>query len=129
MRRYFLLTSFIISMVSGCYCSTYPYYDTYPYPGPYDTAPNGSLTVANHSQSRITQLLFMRSGSGVWGPNLLGSTLSPGEQAVATLDCDYWDVLVGDEFGRQCVRPSLYVCQTNDVWVIVEDTLRTCSAF
>lgn len=128
MRRYFLLTSFIISMVSGCYCSTYPYpYDSYPYP--YDTGPNGSLTVANHSQSRITQLLFARAGSSTWGPNLLGSTLSPGEQAVATLDCDSWDVLVGDEFGRQCVRPALYVCQTNDVWVITEDTLRTCSAF
>jgi hypothetical protein len=119
-----------LSVVSGCYCSYYPYYpyDTC-YPYPCDTTTNGTLTVANHSQSTITQLLFARSGTAVWGPNLLGNNLQPGEQAVATLDCDYWDILVGDEFGRQCVRPALYVCQTNDVWVVEEETLRSCSSF
>src|SRR4051812_21532128 len=125
MRSFLFLTCFMIAAL----CSCGPAYPPTPYPY-VGAAPNGgTLTVSNQSQSRLTQLHFTFSASAAWGPNLLPTILSPGEQTVATLDCGTWDVLVGDEFGRQCVLPQLQVCNTNEVWVIYEDTLRTCNAF
>lgn len=128
MRNPLLLTCFVFSMLLGLGCGTY---DPYPYGGYAYAAPAnvGTLTVSNQSQSTLTQLFFTYSASAAWGPNLLPSWLSPGEQTVANLECAVWDVLVGDEFGRQCVLSGIEVCQTNEVWVIYEDTLRTCSRF
>lgn len=128
MRNLFLLSCFAVSMVSGCYYDPYPY--PYPYPGYVVAQPyQGSLTISNQSQSTLTQLHFTLTANATWGPNLLSGVLRPGEQSVASVDCGVWDVLVGDEFGRQCVLPGIELCQTNEVWVVSEDILRTCNAF
>lgn len=89
---------------------------------------DSSLTVINESSYIIEEIYVAPVGTRTWGADLLGlDVLYPGESLTVYLDyCDYYDVLVVDELGAECVLDSLYLCYDDAAWVIDNFVLDTC---
>lgn len=98
--------------------------DPGPAPGP---SPEGSITIDNASNYVLTEVRVTTVRSSSWGPNLLGvDVLYPNETITVRVACGTWDVLVSDEFARDCVISAVYLCGSGQVWVIDDRTLISC---
>ncbi len=103
-------------LVSGCIYSEGP--------APVSDA---TITVENFSSYVITEIRVTPVRSSSWGPNLLyGDVLYPNEQITVRVACGTWDVLVSDEYARDCVIGAVYLCGSDQVWTIDDRTLSRC---
>ena len=90
---------------------------------------DSSFTIRNSSDYVIEYIYVSPSDSSSWGPDLLGGdVLYPGESlTVDYLDCDYYDVMVVDEFGVECILETEYLCFDDGYWRITNTTLGICA--
>lgn len=116
MRGSVLLAGVLAVVVSGCIVVDAP--------GPSSDA---TITIANASNYVVTEVRVTHVRSSSWGPNLLGNdVLYPNEQITVRVACGTWDVLVSDEYARDCVIAAVYLCGSDQVWTIDDRTLRSC---
>lgn len=88
---------------------------------------DSSLTVQNDSSYLIYEIRVTDVGSTNWGPNLLGGDiLRPGEALTILVDCGFYDVLLVDDTGADCVLYDLDLCFDDAVWVIDNVELDAC---
>jgi hypothetical protein len=88
---------------------------------------DASITIVNDSDYVLVDLRVSPVGSASWGPNLLrGDVLFPDEEITIVVDCDYYDVLIEDDFGATCVLADLDLCFSDDLWVVTNATLAFC---
>jgi hypothetical protein len=89
---------------------------------------DSTLTVINDSSYVIEEIYVAPVGTTTWGPDLLGNdVLYPDESLTIYLSyCDYYDVLIVDEYGLECVLDKLYLCYDDAAWVIDNFELATC---
>lgn len=121
MRRSLLLPGLLAAFASGCYLSPGPL------PGPLPTD-DGTITIDNGSSSVLTEVRVTAVQSSSWGPNLLGGDiLYPNERLTVGVACGTYDVLVVDEYDRDCVLGNIDLCLADQVWVIDDSTLRYCA--
>lgn len=118
MHRLLMLTGLFAAAVSGCYCGP----GQVPGPGNSD----GTITIDNASGFVITEIRVTPVNSRNWGPNLLADVLFPGEQITVRVACDTYDVLVADEFARDCILGPIDLCFSDELWAIDNYTLRSC---
>jgi hypothetical protein len=92
---------------------------------------NATLTIDNQSSVMLTEINLAPIDSPVFGPNLLdGDVLLPGEViTVVDIPCDFFDVRVVDEFGTNCILPSVDLCFSDALWVIDDFELAACDEF
>jgi hypothetical protein len=121
MRRSTLVFGLFATLASGCF------YVEAPPPGP---GPNsdGSLTIDNASSYVLTAIHVTAVSSSTWGSNLLGNDiLYPDERLTVAVACNDYDVLIVDEYDRDCVLSNVDLCFTDQLWVIDNNTLRYCA--
>jgi hypothetical protein len=115
MRGSVLLAGLLGVVVSGCI-----------YTGPAPSS-DATITIDNASSYVLTEVRVTHVRSSSWGPNLLGGdVLYPNEQITVRVACGTWDVLVSDEYARDCVIAAVYLCGSDQVWTIDDRTLRSC---
>ena len=121
MRASWTIGCVLALAVSGCLCGG---------PDPYRYGGGGgsvsTLTVDNASSYVLTELRVTPLRSPDWGPNLLPDLLFPNEQITVTVACDTWDVLIVDEYGRDCVLEAIDLCFSDRLWTIDNRTLSRC---
>ena len=90
---------------------------------------DSSITIWNASDYVIEYIYVSPSDSNHWGPDLLGGdVLYPDEEiTIHNLDCDYYDVMVVDEYHVECVLEAEYLCFDDEVWRITNSTLDHCA--
>ena len=119
-------SSFVLLAVfaSGCF-----YVDPGPGPGPGPgPSSSGSITIDNGSSYVLTEIRVTAVSSSSWGSNLLGNDiLYPNEQLTVAVACNDYDVLIVDEFNRDCVLSNVDLCFSDQRWVIDNTTLRYCA--
>jgi hypothetical protein len=116
MSKPLVLTSLLAMLASGCF---------YPVgPGP---DPDGTITIENGSSYVLTEVRVTPVDSSSWGPNLLRSALYPDERLTVSVACDTYDVLISDEYARDCTLESVDLCFSDKLWVIDNGTLRYCA--
>lgn len=121
MRSSLVLFGLVAAFASGCF------YVEGPPPGP---GPNssGTVTIDNASSYVLEEIRVTAVNSTTWGPNLLrGDVLFPDEQFTIAVACNTYDVLIVDEFNRDCVLTDLDLCFSDQLWVIDNTTLRYCA--
>ena len=87
---------------------------------------DSSLVVSNRSAFEIDEIYVTQIENPSWGPNLLYTTLAPGETINVDICCGTYDTLVVDETGAECEVPSVELCFEKDDWVIGNES---CSVF
>jgi len=92
-----------------------------------DPGQDASLTIVNDSDYILEEVRIAPVDSRSWGPNMTPDALFPGENLTVTVDCDYYDVLVVDETGVDCVLADIDLCFSDDTWVITNATLDACA--
>jgi hypothetical protein len=112
MRSPLILTGILAAFASGCFIS----------PGP-----DATVTIENRSAYVLTEVRVTAVNSSSWGPNLLSNFLYPGERLTIAVACDTYDVLISDEYQRDCVLSTLDLCFSDKLWVIDNATLRNCA--
>jgi hypothetical protein len=117
MRSSLLLTGLLATFTSGCF-----YVD--PGPGP---SSDGTMTIDNGSSYVLNEVRITTVRSSSWGPNLLSHALTPNQQLTVSVACNTYDVLISDEYARDCVLSSVDLCFADKVWVIDNATLRNCA--
>ncbi len=125
MRNHYIWASLIVSAlaasVAGC---TNDDDDVVIVPAP---VPGASLVFVNESDFTIDQIYLAAVDDPSYGPNLLGSdVLLPGDELVLDVACDFYDVLLIDEFGAECELFDLDLCLNDATFVIGNNT---CVAF
>lgn len=121
MRTSILATGLLAVLASGCF-----YVEPAPQPVPQPTS-DATITIDNASSYVLHELRVTTVRSSSWGPNLLGSdVLYPNERITVSVACGTWDVLVSDEYARDCVLSAIYLCGTDQVWAITNSTLANC---
>lgn len=118
------LSLVFLALISGCFYGPPP--GPAPTPGP---APNtdGTLTIDNFSSYVLIDIRVTAVNSRTWGPNLLGGDiLYPDEQLTVAVACNDYDVLIADEYDRECILSNLDLCLSNQTWVIDDTTLGSC---
>ena len=126
MRSPLLATSLLAVLASGCFYVEGPP-TTGPGPGP-GPSPSGTITIDNGSSYVLTEIRVTAVSSSSWGSNLLGTDiLYPDEQLTVSVACNDYDVLIVDEFDRDCVLPNVDLCRADTLWVIDNTTLRYCA--
>lgn len=88
--------------------------------------PDGTITIQNSSAHVLTELYVASVNQSGWGPNLLPDVLFTSEQITVQVGCDLYDVMVTDDRQRDCVLGNLDLCFSDHLWVIDNDTLRSC---
>lgn len=119
MRHPLAVIGLLSVIVSGCFCGGGPNQHRV-------ANAESTITVANESSFVITEVLITQVNSATWGPNLLRDVLFPGEQITVEVACDTYDVLIADEYGRDCILGAVDLCFSNELWVIDNSTLRFC---
>lgn len=108
-----------------------------PYPPPSNPPPSnpppdddGELLIDNQSSFDLYEIYVTPIDAEYWGPDQLdGSILEPGEALSLGLDCDYYDVLVVDDFGHECEILDLDVCYDTLHLRITNGLLDDCLGF
>lgn len=119
MRSSLLLSSLLAVFASGCF-----------YVEPIGPAPgnsDGTLTIDNASAYVLTDIRITEVRSSTWGPNLIGQALYPDERVTISVACATYDVLISDEYARDCTLSSVNLCFSDKIWVIDNATLRNCA--
>ncbi len=126
MRSSLLVTGLFALFASGCFYVEGPPVSG---PGPSPTpTPSGSITLDNASSYVLTEIRVTTVNSSTWGSNLLGSDiLYPNERLTVSVACNDYDVLIVDEFNRDCVLSNVDLCASSTLWVIDNTTLRYCA--
>ena len=90
---------------------------------------DSSITIWNDSDYVIEYLYVSPSDSSHWGPDLLGGdVLYPNDEVtIHNLDCDYYDVMVVDEYDVECILDDEYLCFDDELWIITNITLDRCA--
>ena len=121
MRTSALLTGLLAVFVSGCF------YVEDPGPQHQPVPTNATMTIDNASSYVLTEVRVTTVRSSSWGPNLLGSgVLYPNERITVSVACGTWDVLVSDQYARDCVLSAVYLCGSDQIWAISNSTLANC---
>ncbi len=82
---------------------------------------NATLTVHNHSSHAIVELRLAEVHDANWGPNLLGRTMWPSDDAViGNITCGHYDVLAVDAHAASCMLADEYMCGGDHTWVITD---------
>lgn len=122
MRRSLFVIGLFATLASGCFYVEGPP----PGPGPGPSS-DGSITIDNASSYVLTEIRVTAVSSSTWGPNLLaGDILYPDEQITISVACNDYDVLIVDEYDRDCVLSNLDLCFSDQLWVIDNTTLQYC---
>jgi hypothetical protein len=110
--------------------SPYPSPGPSPGPSPSPLPPDGLLRIDNDSSFDLYGIYVTPIDAASWGSDLLGGdVLFPGERLTIEVGCDYYDAMVVDEFGYECVIESLDLCGDSVTWRITNDALAACSGF
>ena len=121
MRSPLLATGLLALFASGCF------YVEGPPPGPGPSS-SGTITIDNGSSYVLTEIRVTAVSSSSWGANLLGGDiLYPDEQLTVSVACNDYDVLIVDEYDRDCVLSNVDLCRADTRWVIDNTTLRYCA--
>lgn len=116
-----LLAGVLVALASGCF------YVPDPGPGPGPSS-DGTITIDNASAYVLTEVRITAIDSTTWGANLLrGDVLYPDERFTVAVVCDVYDVLIVDEFNRDCILDAVDLCFSDQLWVIDNTTLRYCA--
>jgi hypothetical protein len=92
-----------------------------------DSGNDSTITVDNESSFVLDEVHVAPVDSQSWGPNLVPEALFPGESVDISVSCDFYDVLVVDETGVDCVLSDLDLCFSSGVWVVTDGTLDNCA--
>jgi hypothetical protein len=93
-----------------------------------DDDDDSTLTVVNDSSFVITEIHVAAVDSPSWGPNLVPDELFPGEEVLITgIDCDFYDVMVTDKTGVDCVLADFDLCFDDATWFVDDATLDACA--
>jgi hypothetical protein len=88
---------------------------------------SSDIEVVNNSDFAIVELYITEVDNPDFGPNLLaGDALLPGEDALISLDCDVFDVLLIDDDGVDCQLFDVDTC-ANDATLVINNN--TCDVF
>lgn len=89
------------------------------------------LTVENRSSYALYDLYLTPVGNELWGEDLLyGDALAPGEWInIYDIDCGYYDVMVTDSAGAECILESVDLCLHAHLWTVTDATLARCDRF
>ena len=91
-------------------------------------ASDSSLTIVNGSDFVIDEIRVAEISDPSYGPNLVGSeALFPDEEITVFLECGTYDVLIVDELGASCELLGFDLCFDDEVWVVDNFQLATCS--
>jgi len=87
-----------------------------------------SMTIWNDSSYVIEEIYLSPSDNRHWGPDLLGhDVLYEGEKiTIDYLECDYYDVMVVDEYHAECILDDIDLCFDDELWRISDRTLEHC---
>jgi hypothetical protein len=99
-----------------------------PTPTPTPAPPASSLLrIDNESSLELYEIYVTPIDATTWGPDLLGGDiLFPGESFTVEVGCDFYDAMVVDEFGTECVIESLDLCGDSAIWDITNAVLSAC---
>ena len=101
-----------------------------PSPTPVPPPADGLLTIDNDSSFDFYEIYVTSIDAATWGPDLLGGdVLFPGERLTIEVDCDFYDAMVVDEFGHECIIESLDLCDADLVWHVTNAALEDCGGF
>lgn len=90
-------------------------------------SPVSSLTIVNVSNLALYEMYVTSVGATTWGPDLLGGqALFPDESITVDTVCDYYDVMVVDQVGTECVLTGIDVCGVNAELRITDAFLASC---
>jgi hypothetical protein len=89
---------------------------------------DSTLTIDNDSSYVLEEIRLAQVDTPSWGPNVVPDLLYPGESVtVYDIRCDYYDVLVVDETGLECVLYDLDLCFSDRRWIVSDSTLNACA--
>jgi hypothetical protein len=102
-----------------------------PSPTPVPPPPaDGLLRIDNDSSFDFYDIYVTPINAPSWGPDLLDrDVLFPGESLTLEVGCDFYDAMVVDEFGNECVIESLDLCNDSAIWRVTDDVLADCGGF
>ena len=87
-----------------------------------------TVEVKNESDWIIEEFFMSPSDDRDWGQDLLGDeVMEPGDSLTLTnIACDYWDLLLVDEDGDECVLEEVDLCGDRAEWDLTNDELLNC---
>jgi hypothetical protein len=101
-----------------------------PSPTPVPPPADGLLRIDNDSSFDFYEIYVTPIDAYSWGPDLLDNdALFPGESLTIEVGCDFYDAMVVDEFGNECIVESLDLCDDNVIWSVTNSVLETCGGF
>lgn len=101
-----------------------------PSPTPVPPPADGLLRIDNDSSFDFFEIYVTPIDAFSWGPDLLDNdVLFPGESLTIEVGCDYYDAMVVDEFGNECIIESLDLCDDSLVWSVTNSALADCAGF
>jgi hypothetical protein len=88
------------------------------------------VVIENRSDWVIEELYMSPTDEDEWGPDQLEEDiLEPGDSfTLVKVPCDYWDLLIIDEDGDECVLEEVDLCGDKATWSITNDELLNCIA-
>ena len=89
---------------------------------------DGTFTLYNESSYDIEEFYLRAYYESSWGSNQLGGTpLYHGDSmTIDYLDCDTYEAMVVDDTGLECVASGIYVCESDEEWVVRDSDLDYC---
>jgi hypothetical protein len=102
-----------------------------PPPSPVPPPPaDGLLRIDNDSSFDFYEIYVTPIDALSWGPDLLDrDVLFPGESLTIEVGCDFYDAMVVDEFGNECIVESLDLCDDSLIWSVTNSVLAACGGF
>ncbi|WP_428269784.1 hypothetical protein [Haliangium sp.] len=89
---------------------------------------DSTLTIYNDSSYVLDEIYVSPVGAATWGRDLTGGDiLYPDESLTVSLDCDYYDVMVVDETGVECILSNLDLCFDDATWYVDDVDLDFCA--
>jgi hypothetical protein len=93
---------------------------------PSDASP-ATLTIVNDSDVILTEIRVARTDlEEPYGPDLIPADLFPGDEVVIVFDCDFYDVLIVDDFEAECELIDVDLCFPDATWLITNSQLSPC---